>query len=235
MNELIPDWKNDPSCPLKTTVTEDRFSILFANRSIIVPPIFLPKSIKNHGNYLCGLGEVVEWLGEKVEDAGVDVLPGFAGSDIFYNEDGSVGGVITNDFGVAKDGSEKDTYMAGMIVKGKQIILAEGCRGSLSQLVMEKYNLDKDVVNKQQYGIGIKEVWEVDNAHFKPGLVKHTVNWPLGPNVYSGTFMYHVKPNRIHIGMVVGLDYKDPYINPYEEFQKFKTHKNIRKYMEGGE
>lgn len=235
LNELIPDWKSDESCPLETKVSEDRFSILFENKSINIPEFLLPKSIRNHGNYVCGLGEVVEWLGEKAEEAGVDVLPGFAGSDIFYNEDGSVGGVITGDFGIGKEGEQKDTYMPGIIVKGKQTILAEGCRGSLSQMLIDKFDLDGNVVNKQQYGIGIKEVWEVDNKNFKPGMTKHTVNWPLGPNVYSGTFMYHVKPNKVHVGMVVGLDYKDPYLNPYEEFQKWKTHKNIRKYFENGE
>lgn len=235
MNELIPDWKKDPECPIKTKVTEDKFSILFENTSIKIPEIFLPKSIKNKGCYVVGLGEVVEWLGQKAEEAGVDVLPGFAGNDIFYNKDGSVGGVITGDFGVAKDGSQKDTYTPGIIVKGKQVVLSEGCRGSLSQKLIEKFKLDENVVNKQQYGIGIKEIWEVDNKKFKPGLIKHTVNWPLGPNTYSGSFMYHVKPNRIHIGMVVGLDYKDPYLNPYEEFQKFKTHKRISYYLENGE
>lgn len=235
LTELIPGWKDDPDCPLKTKVTEDQFTILFEKFGFNVPNIFLPRSIKNHGNYVCGLGEVVEWLGQKAEEAGVDVLPGFAGSELFYNEDGSVGGVITNDFGVAKDGSHKDTYTPGIIVKGKQLVLSEGCRGSLSQKVINQYELDKNVVNKQQYGIGLKEVWEVDNKHFKAGLVKHTVNWPVGMKDYSGTFMYHVKPNHIHVGMVVGLDYKDPYLNPYEEFQKFKTHPDIRKYLEGGE
>lgn len=235
LDELIPDWKDDPDCPLKTKVTEDRFSILFKGKSISIPHFLLPKSIRNEKNYVCGLGEVIEWMGAKAEEAGVDVLPGFAGKEIFYNEDGSVGGVITNDFGIAKDGSHKDTYTPGIVVKGKQVILAEGCRGSLSQVLINKFQLDKDVVNKQQYGIGIKEVWEVDNNMFKSGLVKHTVNWPLGHNVYSGSFMYHVKPNRIHIGMVVGLDYEDPYINPYEEFQKFKTHPAIKQYLENGE
>ena len=235
LDELLPDWKDDESCPLNTKVTEDRFSILFKNRSISIPQMFLPKSIKNHGNYVCGLGEIVEWMGEKAEDIGVDVIPGFAADKIFYNEDGSVGGVITNDFGVAKDGSQKDTYTPGIIIKGKQVVLSEGCRGSLSQHLINKYDLDKDVVNKQQYGIGLKEVWEVDNKEFKAGLVNHTVNWPIGYKDYSGTFMYHVKPNRIHVGMVVGLDYKDPYLNPYEEFQMFKTHPSIKKYFENGE
>ena len=236
LNELIPDWKKDENCPLKTEVTEDRFNIMFENYTIKIPGFFLPTSIRNHGNYVCGLGEVVKWLGEKAEELGVDVLPGFAGDKIYLNEDGSVGGVIVNDFGIAKDGSKKDTYSPGVIVKGKQTIFSEGWRGSLSQKLIKQFNLDENVVNKQQYGIGIKEVWEVkDNPNFKPGLVKHTVNWPLGPKVYGGSFMYHVKPNKIHIGMVVGLDYADPYLNPYEEFQKFKTHKAIRKHLENAE
>ena len=154
LNELVPDWKSDDSCPLETKVSEDRFSVLFKGSSIQIPSMFLPKSIKNHGNYVCGLGEIVEWLGEKAEEAGADVLPGFAGDKIYYNEDGSVGGVITGDFGIAKDGSEKETYMPGVIVKGKQTIFSEGCRGSLSQQLIEKFELDKNVTNKQQYAIG---------------------------------------------------------------------------------
>lgn len=235
LDELIPNWRDDEDCPLKTRVSEDRFVVLFKNWSFKVPNIFLPRTIKNDKNYVCGLGSVVEWLGEKAEEAGVDVLPGFAGDKIYYNDDGSVGGVITNDFGIAKDGSKKESYTPGIIVKGKQTILSEGCRGSLSQKLIEKFKLDKDAVNPQQYGIGVKEVWEVDNKHFKPGLVGHTVNWPVGPKFYSGSFMYHIKPNQVHIGLIVGLDYADPYINPYEEFQKFKTHKDVRKYLEGGE
>lgn len=164
------------------------------------------------------------------------MLPGFPGDKIHYNEDGSVGGVITGDFGIAKDGSQKDNFTPGIIVKGKQTIFSEGCRGSLSQKLIKQFKLDDNVVNKQQYGIGIKEIWEVkDNPNFKPGLIKHTVNWPLGPNIYGGSFMYHVKPNRIHIGMVIGLDYADPYLNPYEEFQKFKTHDAIKKHLENAE
>lgn len=198
--------------------------------------MFLPSSVQNHGNYVCGLGDVVKWLGEKAEELEVDILPGIAGDKIYFNENGTVGGVIVNDFGIAKDGSQKDNYSPGIIIKGKQTIFSEGCRGSLSQKLIKYFNLDGNVVNKQQYGIGIKEVWEVkDNPHFKPGLVKHTVNWPLGPNLYGGSFMYHVKPNQIHVGMVVGLDYADPYLNPYEEFQKFKTHSSVKKYLENGE
>jgi len=162
------------------------------------------------------------------------VLPGFAGDQIYYNKDGSVGGVITGDFGIGKDGTQKDTYQPGIIVKGKQTIFCEGCRGSLTQRLIKQYELDKNVVNKQQYGIGIKEIWEVDNKEFKPGLIKHTINWPLSSRIYGGSFMYHVKPNKIHIGLVIGLDYENPYLNPYEEFQKFKTHPSIRKYLENG-
>ena len=238
LNELIPDWKTDETWPLETEVSEDRFEILFKDWGFKIPTFLLPSSIHNKGNYVWGLGEVVEWLGEKAEEIGVDVLPGFAADQIHYNTDGSVAGVITGDFGIAKDGSTKDTFEPGIIVKGKQTIFWEGWRGSLTQQVMQKFKLDQSVVNKQQYGIGIKEVWEIDetnNSEFQPGLVKHTVNWPLTSDIYGGSFMYHVKPNRIHIGMVVGLDYENPYLNPYEEFQRFKTHKSVKKFLENGE
>jgi electron-transferring-flavoprotein dehydrogenase len=166
---------------------------------------------------------------------GADILPGFPADKLYFNEDGSIGGVITGDFGVGKDGEPKDTFMPGMILKGKQTIFSEGCRGSLGQILKEHFDLDSGVINKQQYGLGVKEIWEVDNEEFKPGLVKHTVNWPLGHKTYGGSFMYHVKPNLVHIGLVVGLDYQNPHINPYEEFQRFKMHKDVKKYLKNGE
>ena len=231
---LFPEFQKDDSWPLKTEVTEDSFKILFSKGHIKIPTMFLPNAMHNNGNYLVGLGEFTKWLGGKAEELGVDVLPGFAADKIYYNDDGSVGGVITNDFGIAKDGTKKDNYSPGVIVKGKQTIFSEGARGSLSQKIIKQFKLDENIVNKQQYGIGFKEIWEVDNKYFKPGLVIHTVNWPVGSQAYGGSFMYHSKPNRILVGMIIGLDYKDPYFNPYEEFQLFKTHKEVKKYLENG-
>ena len=168
---------------------------------------------------------------------GVDILPGIAGDQIIYNQNGSVGGVITGDFGVAKDGSLKSTFSPGIEIKAKQTIFSEGCRGSLTQRVKQKFQLEKDCVSHQQHGIGLKEVWRVaeGNPYFKAGRVQHTVHWPLPTDVYGGSFLYHMKPDLIHIGLVVGLDYENPYINPYELFQQYKTHPEIRKVLQGGE
>lgn len=168
---------------------------------------------------------------------GIDMLPGIAGDKIHYNSDGSVGGVVTGDFGIAKDGSMKDNFSAGIQINAKQTIFAEGCRGSLTERVKKQFQLEKHATGMQHYGIGLKEVWRVadNNPFFKPGRVQHTVNWPLPSNVYGGSFLYHLNPNLVHLGLVVGLDYENPYLNPYEEFQKYKTHPEIRKILEGGE
>ena len=246
LNELLPDWKEAEvikisiiilKAPLTTPVEEDKFTILFEKSHFNIPYALLPKSVHNKGNYIISLGNLCEWMGEKAEAMGVDVLPGIAGDKIHYRSDGSVGGIITGDFGIAKDGSLKDNYSPGIQINAKQTILTEGCRGSLSERVIKQFELTKNNIGMQHYGIGLKEVWRVaeGNPHFKPGRVQHTVNWPLPSNVYGGSFMYHMNPNLIHIGFVVGLDYENPYINPYEEFQKYKTHPEIRKVLEGGE
>jgi electron-transferring-flavoprotein dehydrogenase len=177
------------------------------------------------------------WLGEKAESMGVDILPGIAGDQIIYNRNGSVGGVITGDFGIAKDGSQKSNYQPGIEIKAKQTIFSEGCRGSLTERVKKNFSLDKNATSFQHYGIGLKEVWRVaeGNPFFKPGKVQHTVNWPFPTDIYGGTFMYHMGPDLVHIGAVVGLDYENPYINPYELFQQYKTHPVIRRVLQGGE
>lgn len=191
----------------------------------------------NKGNFIISLGNLCEWMGAKAEALGVDVLPGIAGDKVHFNADGSVGGVITGDFGVAKDGSKKATFSPGIQINAKQTVFSEGCRGSLTERVKKDFNLASHAKGEQHYGIGLKEVWRVDpaNPHFSPGRVHHTVNWPLPSDVYGGSFMYHMQGGLVHVGFVVGLDYENPYINPYEEFQKYKTHKEIRKVLEGGE
>jgi len=199
--------------------------------------MFLPSTIHNKGNYVISLSKLTRWMGEKATDMGVDVIPGTPASEVLYSDNGSVVGVATQDFGISKKGEVKeDSFMRGMEILGKQTVFAEGCRGSLTEKLIEKYNL-RDKSDPQLYGIGLKEVWEVDESHrlFQPGLVQHTVGWPVDSETYAGSFLYHMKPNFIHVGLVVGLNYKNPYLNPYEEFQQFKTHPQIRKFLEGGQ
>lgn len=233
LKELIPDWK-EKGAPVQTEVTQDKFMILTENNSLNIPEVFLPKGIHNKGNYIISLSQLCRWLAKEAEDLGVNVFTGFAGNEILYDQTGTqVHGIITNDFGISKSGEKKSSFQPGNILKAKYTVLAEGCRGSLSERILTKFDLRS---HPQHYGIGLKEVWEVDPKHplFKSGLVQHSVLWPLDHKTYGGSFMYHMEPNIIHIGFVVGLDYENPYINPYEEFQKFKTHKEIRKYLEGG-
>lgn len=233
LSELIPDWK-EKGAPLETLVKKDKFMILTKNFSVSIPEIFLPKTIHNKGNYIISLSQLCRWLGTQAEELGVNIYSGFAGNELLYDKDEkSVQGVILNDVGISKSGKKKDSFQAGNIIKAKYTVLAEGSRGSLTERALTKFNLRN---HPQHYGIGLKEVWEVpdNHAHFEPGLVQHTVHWPLDTKTYGGSFMYHMKPNLIHIGFVVGLDYENPYLNPYEEFQQFKTHKEIRKYLEGG-
>ena len=184
-----------------------------------IPNIFLPKSIDNHGNYIISLNELCVWLNEQAEEMGVEVLPGFTGDSVLEHN-GVVKGVLTGSFGIAKDGSQKDNYMPGMKILAKQTIFCEGARGSLTESLKARFELDKDAISVQHYGLGLKEIWEVDadNKNFQPGHVMHTVNWPVTSDVYAGSFMYHMEPNLVHLGYVVGLDYKNPYLNPYEEF-----------------
>lgn len=244
--ELFPNWKNMESPPpLNQEVTGDSFKILFAEEnsisipyfgkinSIRVPQFLLPKSIDNHGNYIISLGELSAWMGEQATELGVDIFSGFSGDNQIYNEKNQVIGVLTSDMGVDKQGQQKSSFQAGMNILSKQVIQAEGCRGSLSERAMCKFCLRADSDN-QSYGIGLKEVWEVPEENLTPGLVEHSVGWPLDSKTYSGSFVYHMKPNLIHLGQVVGQDYKNPHINPYEEFQRWKTHPSVSKYLKGG-
>lgn len=206
--------------PLTTPVKSDKFMLLNAKGGISVPSMFLPKSVDNHGNYIISLGNLCDWLYQQAEELGVEVLPGIAGDKVIFNENGAVGGVVTGDFGWGKDGQKKDNFSPGIKIIAKQTIFTEGARGSLTERLKKHFKLDKDAVSTQQYGIGLKEVWQVKegNPFFNEGEVMHTTGWPLTSDVYGGTFTYHMKPNLVHLGMVVGLDYTNTYLNPYEEF-----------------
>lgn len=237
LNELIPDWK-EKGAPLHTEAGQDEFLILTDKHALPVPNIFLPKELHNEGNYIISLSQLCRWLGEQAEELGVDVIPGFAASEVLYTPGGAVRGVATRDVGIAKDGSKKGTYAAGVELIAKQTLFAEGCRGSCSTEIIEKFNLQKDR-NVQTYGLGIKEVWQVPEDKLQPGLIQHSVGWPLqsGPmsKTYGGTFLYHMKPNLVLLGMVVGLDYANPHLSPYKEFQRWKHHPEVAKHLEGGE
>jgi len=235
LQELFPDWK-ERGAPLTTEVSKDQFLILMENSSFSIPEILFPTSIHNKGNYVISLSQLTRWLGKQAEDLGVNIFTGQGGSKLIYNkDDNSIEGVITNDFGIDKKGNRKSNFTPGIQIKAKCTVFSEGCRGNLTEEIIKRFNLKGET--HQTYGLGIKEVWEIDpekNKNFKLGLVQHTVYWPLDSKTYGGSFMYHMDNNIIHIGMVIGLDYKNPYLNPYEEFQRFKTHKEIRKYLENG-
>lgn len=231
LNELIPDWK-EKGAPLTVDVTEDKFLFLSEDKAKSTPLWMLPSCFKNEGNYIVRLGEVTQWLGEQAEALEVDVFPGFAAAEVLYNDDGSVRGVITGDMGVARDGSHKPDYQPGMELLAKYTIFAEGSRGHLGRQLIEKFNLNADK-NAQSYAIGIKEMWEVDPSRSQPGLVMHTAGWPLDPDTYGGSFLYHLDNNIVVVGLVVGLDYSNPWLSPFEEFQRYKTHPAIRPTFDG--
>ena len=224
LDELIPDWK-ELGAPLDTPATDDKFLYLSNESSSIgIPNFLLPSTLHNDGNYITSLSQVTRWLGEQAEGLGVEIYAGFSASEVLYHEDGAVKGIATRDVGINKDGTPSDMFERGMELHGKQTIFAEGCRGSCSEEVIEKFNL-RDGKDPQVYGIGVKEVWEVDpetNPKFKPGYIQHTFGWPLDTATYGGSFLYHMEPNLVLIGFVVGLDYPNPFLSPYEEFQRFK-------------
>ncbi len=232
LNELMPNWQA-LSAPLETPVTEDRFLFLTETGSYSVPQLLLPDCFKNHGNYVISLGTVCRWLAGQAEQLGVDVYPGFAGADILYDDAGRVQGVITGDMGIGKDGNPTDAYQPGMELRAKYTLFAEGCRGHLGKRLEAKFSL-RDGSDPQVYGLGVKELWEVPAENHQPGLVVHTAGWPLDSDTYGGSFMYHYGENRIAIGLVVGLNYSNPYLSPFEEFQRYKTHPAIRRFLEGG-
>ncbi|MBB3120853.1 electron-transferring-flavoprotein dehydrogenase [Massilia violacea] len=232
LTELIPNWK-ELGAPLNTEVTEDRVLFLTENKAYKTPNFLLPACFENHGNYVISLGNVVRWLGQQAEALGVEIFPGFAAAEVLYNEDGSVKGIATGNMGVKRDGEAGPEFQLGMELHGKYTLFAEGARGHLGKQLMAKYDLNKGK-DPQAYGIGIKELWEIDPAKHQPGLVIHTTGWPLDTKTYGGSFLYHLENNQVMVGYVVGLNYENPYLSPYEEFQRYKTHPAIRGFFEGG-
>ncbi|MEZ5626137.1 MAG: electron transfer flavoprotein-ubiquinone oxidoreductase [Rhodocyclaceae bacterium] len=232
LDELLPDWKS-MGAPITTEVSEDRFVMLNETGSRQLPNALLPDCFLNHGNYIVRLGNVVKWLGEQAEAAGVEVYPGFAGAEVLYDDNGAVKGVVTGDMGVGRDGEPGPNYQPGMELHAKYTFFAEGVRGHLGKSLEARYELRKDC-DPQTYGIGIKELWEIDPTKHKPGLVMHTAGWPLDNHTYGGSFMYHLEDNLVAVGFVVGLNYSNPYLSPYEEFQRYKLHPDVRGFLEGG-
>ncbi len=227
--ELIPDWK-EKGAPLKVEATDDRFYFLTEKKAFRLPT---PPQMHNKGNYIASLGVFGRWLAEQAQALGVEIYAGFAAAEVLYDEKGAVKGVATGDMGIDKHGNKTAAYQPGMELHAKQTVFAEGCRGSLTKMLMKKFSLDKDC-DPQTYGIGIKELWEVPKEKHKQGLVIHTAGWPMDFETYGGSFMYHWENNIVSIGFIVGLDYKNPYLSPFMEFQRFKTHPEVRKYLEGG-
>ena len=232
LTELIPDWK-EKGAPLNTAVTEDQFLFLSETGAKATPNWLLPPCFHNEGNYIASLGNVVRWLGEQAEALGVEIFPGFAAAEILYTEDGAVRGVATGDMGVGRDGQPTDQYQPGMELHARYTVFAEGSRGHLGRQLMARYELGAGK-DPQAYGIGIKELWEIDPAKHKPGLVVHTAGWPLDSDTYGGSFLYHFDDNKVAVGLIVGLDYTNPWLSPFDEFQRYKTHPAIRDTFTGG-
>jgi electron-transferring-flavoprotein dehydrogenase len=232
LEELFPNWK-ELGAPLNTAVTEDRMLFLSETKAYQTPHWALPKMLTNHGNYIVSLANVVRWLGQQAEALGVEIFPGFPAAEVLYNDDGSVKGVATGNMGVNRHGQPTDAFQLGMELHAKYTLFAEGSRGHLGKQLMARYDLNKGK-DPQTYGIGIKELWEIDPAKHKPGLVIHTAGWPLTNDTYGGSFLYHLENNQVAVGFIVGLSYQNPYLSPYEEFQRYKTHPEIRTFFEGG-
>ncbi len=232
LNELIPDWK-EKGAPLNTPVTDDRFMILTEANHIPVPNFMLPPLMNNHGNYIVSLGNVCRWLASQAEELGVEIFPGFAAAEVLYGDKGEVVGVATGDMGIGRDGEHKSSYTPGVELRAKYTLIAEGVRGSLAKEIQAKYKL-REGVEPQKFGIGIKELWQIDPAQHKPGLVVHTQGWPLDSRTAGGSFMYHLEDNQVAVGFVVNLNYENPYLSPFDEFQRFKTHPSVRHFFEGG-
>ena len=230
LEELFPDWK-ERGAPLNTEAKKDQFLLLTETESVQLPT---PPQMHNEGNYIVSLGNVTRWLAQQAENLGVEIFPGFAAAQVLYNDDGSVKGVATGNMGIGKDGEPTENFQLGMELHGKYTVFAEGSRGHLGRQLIARYNLDAGK-DPQAYGIGIKELWEIDPARHQPGLALHSAGWPLDSATYGGSFLYHAENNQVIVGFVVGLDYQNPWLSPFEEFQRFKTHPNIRYYFEGEE
>ena len=229
LDELIPDWR-EQGAPLVTPATEDRFLLLTAKHALRLPT---PPQMRNHGNYIISLGNLCRWLAQQAEALGVEIYPGFAAAEVLYDAAGRVRGVATGDMGIGRDGRPTDRLQPGVELYAKETLFAEGCRGSLTKTLFERFRL-RDGIDPQTYAIGIKELWEVAPDRHQPGLVVHTVGWPLDRATYGGSFLYHLEDRQVAVGFVIGLDYKNPFLNPFEEFQRFKTHPAIRPFFESG-
>jgi electron-transferring-flavoprotein dehydrogenase len=230
MNELFPDWKA-MGAPLNQPVTDDAMVFLGEQSAVRTPNFLLPECFQNHGNYIVSLGAVTAWMATQAENLGVEIFPGFAAAEVLYNDDGSVKGVATGNMGVGKDGEPGENFQIGMELLGKYTVFAEGARGHLGKQLIAKFNLDEGC-DPQTYGLGIKELWEIDPARHQPGFVLHTAGWPMENSTYGGAFLYHLEDNKVALGFITGLDYANPYLSPFEEFQRWKTHPNIRYYFE---
>ncbi len=229
LDELLPDWK-ERGAPLITAVTEDRFLFLTRNRALRLPT---PPQMHNHGNYIISLGNLCRWLATQAEALGVEIYPGFAAAEVLYDDASTVTGVATGDLGIGRDGSPTDRFQSGMELRARQTIFAEGCRGSLTRDLFDRFNL-RAGADPQTYGIGIKELWEIDPARHQAGLVVHSVGWPMSTDTYGGSWMYHFENNQLSVGFVIGLDYSNPHLSPFDEMQRFKTHPSVRPIFEGG-
>ncbi len=229
LNELIPDWR-ERGAPLNTPATKDDFLFLSRETSYRLPT---PPTMKNHGNYIISLGNLCRWLATQAEELGVEIYPGFAAAEVLYDDEGAVVGVATGDMGVGRDGQPTEQFAPGMELRARYTLFAEGCRGSLTKTLFERFKL-REGVDPQTYGIGIKELWEIDPAQHQPGKIVHTVGWPLDASTYGGSFLYHLENNQVAVGFVIGLGYENPHLSPFEEFQRFKTHPDIRPTFEGG-
>jgi electron-transferring-flavoprotein dehydrogenase len=232
LDELFPEWKS-LDAPLKTPVSEDQFLFLTEAGSLKVPQFLLPECFRNHGNFVISLGSLCRWLGGQAESLGVEIYPGFAASEVLYDERGAIRGVATGDMGIGRDGNPTAQYQPGIELLGKYVFFAEGCRGHLGRRLIERYRLDAES-DPQVYGIGLKELWQIDPEKHRAGLVVHSAGWPLAPSTYGGSFLYHMEDHLVSVGFVVGLAYANPYLSPYEEFQRYKTHPRIRAFLEGG-
>jgi electron-transferring-flavoprotein dehydrogenase len=232
LNKLIPDWK-DKGAPVETEVSQDKFLVLTKGGAIRLPNFMMPPLMSNHGNYVVSLGALCAWLGEQAAELGVEVYPGFAAAEVLYDDDGAVLGVATGDMGVGRDGEPTDNFVRGMELRGKYTLFAEGARGSLTKQLIKRFELDNNS-GPQKYGIGLKELWQIDPSKHQPGLVQHSFGWPLDARTGGGSFLYHYGDNLVAVGFVIHLNYENPYLSPYDEFQRFKTHPSIRTTFEGG-
>src|SRR5216684_6898271 len=232
LDRLVPDWRGEET-PIKTAVGDDRFYWLSGSRAVRLPTAMLPPLMSNHGNYVVSLGNVCRWLAGKAEAAGVEVYPGFAAAEVLFGQNGEVVGVATGDMGLGKDARRKDNFARGMELRGKYTLFAEGARGNLSKQLIARFGLDRDR-DPPKFGLGLKELWEVAPDKHKPGLVQHTFGWPLDGRTGGGSFLYHYDDNLVSLGFVVHLNYENPYLSPFDEFQRFKTHPFVRDTFAGG-